>query len=202
MEVEGTGHFSIDWPHVNENSIVWEIGGYEGRWALAMAEKYNPQLHIFEPQTWAADNAREKLTGYNAKVYQFALWTHNSEMQINNYGRDGASLVNPDGPDPHMVLAVDVYPFFIGVPTKDPIREVDLCQMNIEGGEFVLLPYMIGMGIMPHIKYFWCQWHPFVASAREKWDQIRQMLDATHELYWDYGRTAQAWKRRSDENKI
>jgi FkbM family methyltransferase len=197
MSLEEEGHFSVDWSDIDEHSVVWEIGGYEGRWALAMAEKYNPQLHVFEPQDWAADNAKRKLAGYNAQVYRFALWTYSGEMQIHNYGRDGASLVNFSASDLHTIRTVDVYPFFVGVPPKDPVGQIDLCQMNIEGGEFILLPYMIGMGLMPYIKRFRCQWHPnLVPSAQEKWDRLKQMMDKTHELYWDYGNIAQEWRRR------
>ncbi len=190
--VRGDETLALDWPGVDENSVVWEIGGYEGRWALQMAEKYNPQLYVFEPQEWAADKIREKLAGYKASVHQFGLWIHDGKMQINDYGRDGASFVKLGEPDPHTVLTANVYSFFI----KKRINQIDVCLMNIEGGEFVLLPYMISKGMMKHIKYFWCQWHLFVPNATEKWLQLRQMLEQTHEMIWDCGVTAQAWKRR------
>lgn len=192
FEVDGDNTLALDWPGVDENSIVWEIGGYEGRWALQMAEKFNPHLYVFEPQDWAAEKIRAKLEGYNAQIHQFGLWVRGGEAQINNYGRDGASLVQPYEPDAHTVSVSDIYPTFV----KERIEQIDVCLMNIEGGEFVLLPYMIGMGMMVHIKYFWCQWHMFVPFGSEKWLRLRQMLEKTHEPYWDCGSTAQAWKRK------
>jgi FkbM family methyltransferase len=189
----GDDTLALDWPGTDENSVVWEIGGYEGRWALQMAEKYNPQLYVFEPQDWAAVKIEEKLEGYNAKIHQFGLWTHGGEMTLTEFGRDGGTLMSfPGGKDTRSILVVDAYSFFI----KEHIDQIDVCLMNIEGGEFVLLPYMIGMGMMPKIKYFWCQWHLFVQTAAEKWLRLRQMLDVTHEMIWDCGSTAQAWKRR------
>ena len=62
-EVDGDNTLALDWP-IDENSIVFEIGGYEGRWSLQMAEKYNPRLYIFEPQDWARERCREKLKDY------------------------------------------------------------------------------------------------------------------------------------------
>ena len=190
--VRGDETLALDWPGINENSIVWEIGGYEGRWALQMAEKYNPQLYVFEPQEWAADKIREKLTGYKARIHQFGLWTHGAEMTLTEFGRDGGTLMQPEAKDKQLIRVVDAYSFFI----KEHIEQIDVCLMNIEGGEFVLLPYMIGMGMMPKIKYFWCQWHLFVPGAAEKGLRLRKMLDVTHEMIWDCGSTAQAWKRR------
>ena len=189
---KGDETLALDWPGVDESSVVWEIGGYEGRWALQMAEKYDPLIYVFEPQDWTADKIREKLAGHNAKIRQFGLWTHGGEMQIHDYGRDGASLLKPDGPDGRAVLVTDVYRIFL----KAEVEQIDVCLMNIEGGEFVLLPYMIGMGMMEHIRYFWCQWHTFVPAAAEKWLRLRQMLDRTHDMIWDCGVTAQAWERR------
>jgi hypothetical protein len=48
LAVDGDNNLAIDWP-IDENSVVWEIGGYEGRWAEMMAEKHNPEIHFFEP---------------------------------------------------------------------------------------------------------------------------------------------------------
>ena len=190
--VRGDETLALDWPGVDESSVVWEIGGYEGRWALQMADKYNPQLYVFEPQEWAADKIREKLTEYNARIHQFGLWAHGGEMTLTEFGRDGGTLMQPEAKDKQLILVMDAYSFFI----KGHFEQIDVCLMNIEGGEFVLLPYMIGMGMMPKIKYFWCQWHLFVPTAAEKWLKLRQMLEQTHEMIWDCGSTAQAWKRR------
>ena len=192
FQARGDDTLALQWPEVNEDSVVWEIGGYEGRWALQMAEKYNPELFVFEPQDWAVAKIKEKLMGYKANVYQFGLWTHGGEMTLNEFGRDGGTLMQPEAKDPRSILVVDAYSFFI----KEHIEQIDVCLMNIEGGEFVLLPYMIGMGMMPKIKYFWIQWHLFVQTAAEKWLRLREMLDVTHEMIWDCGSTAQAWKRR------
>jgi len=193
FQARGDETLALDWPGVDENSVVWEIGGYKGRWANQMAMKYNPTVYVFEPQDWAFDEIKVQM-GHNAKahLYQFGLWTHAAKMTLNEYGRDGGTLMQPEAKDPHPVMVTDVYSFFI----HEHLENIDVCLMNIEGGEFVLLPYMIGMGMMPHIKYFWCQWHLFVQSSAEKMIRLHKMLAQTHDMYWDCGSTAQAWVRR------
>ena len=195
FQEKGDETLALDWPGVDEDSVVWEIGGYEGRWALQMAEKYNPNLFVFEPQKWACDKIMNKLNGYKATVKQVALWTHRTVALIGDFERDGASLLKEEHKDRTEVLCIDAYQFFYRHKQGKDI-EVDVCLMNIEGGEFVLLPYMIGMGIMQHIKYFWCQWHLFVPRGYERWEQLEKMLLQTHEPYWDCGAVAQAWVRR------
>jgi FkbM family methyltransferase len=192
FQVDGDNTLALDWPGVDKRSKIWEIGGYEGRWAVQMAEKYDPHIYFFEPQDWAFNKAKEALKGYKTHMHQFGLWTHGGEMTLTEFGRDAGTLMQPEAKDPRKILVVDAYSFFI----KERIEQIDVCLLNIEGGEFVLLPYMIGMGMMPKIKYFWCQWHLFVQTAAEKWLRLRQMLDVTHEMIWDCGSTAQAWRRR------
>jgi len=41
FEVDGDNTLALDWK-IDEHSIVWEIGGFEGRWAAQIQEKYNP----------------------------------------------------------------------------------------------------------------------------------------------------------------
>jgi FkbM family methyltransferase len=188
--VDGDNTLALDWPGVDENSVVWEIGGYKGRWALQMAQKYNPTIHFFEPMKWALDQAEEKLKGYKVHLHNFALWTHNGEMSLGDFGRDGASLLKPDNKDQQVVLAIDIEEVF------QRFAPVDVCLMNIEGGEFVLVPYMIGLDLMKHIRYFWAQFHLFVPGSDRKLRAIQEMMSLTHEMIWDCGSTAMAWRRR------
>ena len=189
LGVDGDDTLALDWP-IDENSVVWEIGGYKGRWAIQMAEKFNPTIHFFEPMTWAINQAGVALQNYKVTLHNIALWTHGGEMSIGDYGRDGASLLKPDNKDQRDVLVCDVE------EAMHRFGPVDVCLMNIEGGEFVLLPYMIGMDLMKHIKYFWAQFHLFVPNSDRKLKTIRNMLSRTHDLLWDCGSTAMAWKRR------
>jgi len=85
---------SVEFP-LTEKSVVFEIGGYIGRWAREIAERYNPSLYVFEPQTWAYDQCRTALSLYpNAKVFPFGLGVESGFFPLGNYETDGCSLVN------------------------------------------------------------------------------------------------------------
>ena len=62
---------AIDWP-LNHESVVVEVGGYTGRWALQIADRYAPRLFVFEPQFWAFEVCREVL-GDRAVVLPYGL---------------------------------------------------------------------------------------------------------------------------------
>lgn len=192
-EADGDNTLALDWP-IDKDSIVFEIGGYEGRWALQMAEKYNPRMFIFEPQDWARDRCAEKLRGYNATIYPFGLWVYEAYLPLGDFGRDGASLLKPNHKDVTTVLVKDIFGFILEHLEKD--EEIDVCLMNIEGAEWALVPYMIGLGIMDRIKYFWMQFHTFVPYAFDKKDILFNNIQKTHDLYWDSSPTAICWRRK------
>ena len=194
-EVDGDNTLALDWP-IDENSIVVEIGGYEGRWALQMAEKYNPRLYVFEPQDWAVEKIKEKLEGYNALIYPFGLWVHDGQLPLGDFGRDGASLVKQYHQDRQNVRVEDIFGFFFQYLVD---QELDVCLMNIEGGEFALLPYMIGLDLMKRIKYFWMQIHWFAFYAHPKMEILERKLAETHDIIWDYRPAAVCWKRKDLE---
>lgn len=38
----------LDYP-LDSNSIVIDAGGFEGKWASSISEKYNPTIYVLEP---------------------------------------------------------------------------------------------------------------------------------------------------------
>ncbi len=196
-EIQGDTSAALDWP-IDEDSIVVEIGGYEGRWASQMADKFKCHIHVFEPQDWAMEKAITKLTPYdNIYFHEYGLWTHTALMTLGDYGRDGASLLKPKHEDSKQVLVEDIDAVFqiMGEELHDD-KDIDVCLMNIEGGEYVLIPYMIGMGIMKRIKFFWAQFHMFVPNSERKFEAINKEMETTHDVLWDFGMSMKCWKRR------
>lgn len=189
IKTNGDNTLALDWP-IDEDSVIWDIGGFTGSWSLRMAKKHNPIIHFFEPMTWAINRAGVDLQNYKVTLHNIALWIHGGEMSLGGFGTDGASLLKPEYKDQRDVLVCDVE------EAMHRFGPVDVCLMNIEGGEFVLIPYMIGLDLMKHIKYFWAQFHLFVPGVGRKLPAIQKMLSLTHDLLWDCGSTAMAWKRR------
>lgn len=190
FDARGDKTRALNWPGINSHSVVWEIGGYEGGWAAQIADKLDPTIHIFEPQDWAVKKLTQRfLENPKIHIHPFGLWLTNDTLPLYNFETDGASLINP-GARSGVCNFRDVYE----VVTEH--RPVDLCLMNIEGAEFLLIPYMIGMGMMKKFNYFWCQFHRVVKYPDERMNEIYKAMLRKHDKMWDYYPTAVAWERK------
>lgn len=170
---------ALDWPDLTPESVVVEVGGYKGRWALQMAERYAPRLFVFEPQPWAAEVCRA-LLGDRAHVVQAALGDRFGPAMMGNWETDGCSLVEPGS---QQVVMIDIGTAFDQLEIGTP----DLLLMNIEGYEYTLIPHMIGQDILP--KRLLIQAHGDLDIL------IRQLDTAGYKVLWTYGAVLTAWER-------
>ena len=176
---------AIDWP-LDENSVVVEVGGYTGRWALQIAERYHPRLYVFEPQDWAADVCQEVLWR-RAEVYRCALGDHDGDVIMGRWGTDGCSLLI-EGGEPAVRMREIAAAF-----RELEIDHIDLMMMNIEGYEYVLIPHMLSQDILPDRLIV--QFHPqTIGDARTA--IVYDLLEAYgYRIAWDYGIVLTAWER-------
>lgn len=171
---------------LNEDSMVLDIGAYHGDWIKRIADKYGCFVYGFEPAPKAFGLAEKTLSGY-AKVclYNFALGKKNGIFPLGDAERSGASFYKNTSP-------------VIQVPMKDVVEvleeqhidHIDLTSINIEGGEFDLLPYIIDVGLVHSTDRFMIQWHHILRDA-----SIQEKLAQTHKMLWNHG-TWEAWGKR------
>lgn len=173
---------AIDWPLTAE-SVVVEVGGYIGRWALQIAERYAPRIYVFEPQPWAYGVCCEVLRD-RAEVYNVALGTTDAFLSMGEWGTDGCSFVKTaDGPQVQMSEIGWVLRNELG------LDRIDLMLINIEGYEYTLIPHMVNCGILP--ERLMVQMHSFAGDS----DALRAILAKHYRLRWDYGDVLTAWER-------
>lgn len=173
---------ALEWP-LTKRSVVVEVGGYKGRWALQIAERYGCKLYVFEPQAWAADVCKAVL-GERAMVFDYALGATAGAMLMGDYETDGCSLVKAGAE--HPVTVVEIGATF----RQFKISRIDLMLMNIEGYEFTLIPHMLSQGIKP--TRLMVQVHEFAGNA----GAIQEALAAHgYKILWTYGTMLTAWER-------
>ena len=181
---------AIDWP-LDQESVVVEVGGYKGRWALQIAERYQSHLYVFEPQPWAADVCREVL-GERARVLEYALGVegdddHPVTVAMGEWETDGCSIIKP-GHNHVTMHAIERVFALLG------ITHIDLMLMNIEGYEYTLLPYMLERGIAPC--RLMVQFHTFADPDGMRLARIYEQLAAlNYHIAWTYGVMLTAWER-------
>lgn len=184
---------AIEWP-LTSDSVVVEVGGYKGRWALQIAERYAPKLYVFEPQPWAYETCREVL-GDRAFVINAALGTRNGSVTMAKWETDGCSLVDDGehGPEVSMLEISAALRSF-------EIDHIDLMLINIEGYEYTLIPHMLDQGILPD--RLMVQFHTFADPLGVAQAQIYERLDSLgYRIAWTYGIMLTAWEKDSKNSK-
>lgn len=180
---------AVEWDGVlTVDSVVVECGSFKGRWALQIAERYNPRLYCFEPQTWAWRTSKKVLEGYSAEVWQFGLGHARQHLPLHNHGTDGCgfSLLSKAHPDKPLPLGQinEIGEVFEVLG----IEKVDLMLINIEGGEYTLIPHMFKQDIFP--QRLMVQFHEGDCEG------LRSLIEQHYTNLWDYGRTLTAWERK------
>lgn len=75
-------------------------------------------------------------------------------------------------------------------------REIALVKMNIEGFEYVLLPYMIEKGLMIKIKNLQIQFHRIEGQDTDKmYKNISKQISKTHRITWRHAFVWENWER-------
>ena len=180
---------SFDWPMLRPESVVVECGAFHGRWALKIMQRYNPTLHMFEPQAWLTEELKGTFKGWQkAHVHPYGLGTENKVSTLWEVGNDGATFVaSADARDAGQPAELRE----IGQVFSDlGLTAIDLMLINIEGYEFQLIPHMLSGGL-------WPKWLMF--QTHLKFGDTPALFEAVGKFYrnlWDYGSILSAWERR------
>jgi FkbM family methyltransferase len=183
-----------NWSDLDENSIIFEIGGHEGRFTSEMVQRYNPYIWYFEPSPRAFGVAKGKFdSNPKVKMHEFGLGNKNGIFTFGDESRHGGSFLSVDPP---LVQArmVDIVEFF----TEHNINYVDFMQVNIEGGEYHLLPHMIGNNLLERIQRLMLHWHPEFVNEKVAFCHraIHAKICETH--YVTRSWTFEVWEKRDE----
>ena len=184
----------FDYP-LTTNSLVFDIGGFKGAWAQTIHAKYSCRIRIFEPipaflaeiENRFQDNSKITISPYALSDTSGTVTFYDLEQGSGAFfRRPGAKEVQCETKAITDVIAeVD--------------GDIDLMKMNIEGGEYEILPALLNNGI-ERVKNLTIQFHNFIPNASAKRDAIREQLRRTHIEQWCYPFVWENWKRRDALN--
>tara|TARA_R110002096_G_scaffold194020_2_gene376107 strand:- start:1668 stop:2360 length:693 start_codon:yes stop_codon:yes gene_type:complete len=176
---------------IHAGSVVFDMGGFQGNWAADIHERYGADVHIFEPHPAFAQKIRQRFEGNSAiRTYDLALGSTQSTLTLSDDGDASSSF--REGKNAVTGRIEPVAQFF----EHADIPRIDLMKINIEGGEYDLLPALAAAGIMPRIGIIQVQFHLFSAADIERRDTIRTMLEKTHTCDWSYDFVWEQWSLR------
>jgi FkbM family methyltransferase len=175
----------------NENSIVIDLGCYIGSFTENIYNKFNCYVYSFEPIKRYYDICLDKFQHINnIKVYNAGLSNENKKVDFTIAGDASSMYSNVDKPEVGVSL-IKIDDFL----KQQNILKVDLLKMNIEGGEYDLLEYIINNDISHLFENIQVQFHDNIFDGwEEKYNFIINNLSKTHYLTFKYEFAHENWK--------
>lgn len=188
---KGDSTLRLDYP-LNKESIVFDLGAYKGHFADQIYAKYKCKVFAFEPIP-SFYKLLENKYACNSKVFVFNLaiigTTDKQKLFVVDNDQSGSFI---EGKNKVLVeccrLGEVMYCLMV--------EHIDLIKINIEGGEYALLKYMIDNRLVQICANIQVQFHTFVNLYEEKYEWIKEKLSETHELTYRYPFVWENWRRK------
>ena len=164
---------------LDENSIVFDIGGYRGEWAEIIYDRYGSKIYCFEPFF--------KIDNPNIKIYPYGLggYGRGENFYIDN---NKTGLICKTGKLSHVVIhpIMDIIELLY-------LEHIDLMKVNIEGMEYELLEKLIEEDWAKNITDIQVQFH-HMKNSDERMLKIQNELKKTHKLTYQYRYVWENWR--------
>jgi FkbM family methyltransferase len=175
---------------LDRNSIVLDFGGYIGDVSWSLHAKWHPQLHVFEPVPQFIEVLRARFRDCpNVHVHPYAIGENNRQDTF-GLGAAGTGAFQ-QGDRRVEVQFRSINSVIPCLPTN-----IDLAIINIEGGEYELIPCLHASGLLKKIRKVLVQFHAVGESPIEKRELCRRLLGEHHALDWNYDFIWESWSSR------
>ncbi|HWU61101.1 MAG TPA: FkbM family methyltransferase [Ensifer sp.] len=187
----GDERFRFDYPLLQE-SVVIDLGGFNGQWTSDLYSRFRCKIHVFEPVKRFYDSISLRFKNNDdITVYGFGLGGSDRIDKI-RLDSTSSSIINASGEGTEDVRIVDALRWF----TEASIGPLDLVKINIEGAEYELLEHLLDGGFMTNVKNLQVQFHDVVPNAEERMQKIRRRLEKTHATTYCYDFVWENWQLR------
>lgn len=175
--------------NLDENSLVFDVGGYKGQGVSDLFSMYLPTIYVFEPRTEYAEIIKQRFKkNKKIKVFNFGLSNRKYEDYI-YFNNDGSTLFLKNK-QKEMVKMESISDFI----KNNNFKKIDLLKLNIEGGEYEVLGDLINSKLLNIITNIQIQFHNFFPDAKKKMIDIQKELSKTHSLTYQYEFVMENWQ--------
>ncbi|MFW5886403.1 MAG: FkbM family methyltransferase [Bacteroidota bacterium] len=189
---QGDKTLRLDYP-LDENSLVFDIGGYAGDFAADIFCKYNCNVYVFEPVSVFYEKIKTRFSNNSkVKVFNVGLSGESTSSTISINGTSSSLFKASDTMQGTQKIKLVSIADFI---QEHGIEKIDLMKINIEGGEYPLLEALTENNLINFSRYYQIQFHNFISDAKVKREDIRTDLRKTHRLLWDYPFVWESWEK-------
>jgi FkbM family methyltransferase len=187
--INGDRTLRLDY-ELTPDSIVFDVGGYQGQWSSDIFSRFLCFIHIFEPISEHASQIKRRFA-LNSKVIvnEFGLGGSDREelMKPNAESSSAVRFVDREGARPVKFMSMRSYMSASGV------QAVDLLKINIEGMEYELLNHLLDEHLIEAFKNIQVQFHSFAPDAESGMRDIQARLSRTHHLTYQFPFVWENW---------
>lgn len=177
---------------LNPDSIVFDLGGYEGQWASDIFSMYLCKVYVFEPIKKFADDIKKRFfKNSNIKVFNIGLGGATRDEKINL--ADNGSSIFGSSDSREEIHIEDIFEFI----SKGDVKKIDLIKLNIEGSEYEVLERLIESGLVKNITDIQVQFHRVAPDSEIRMIAIQKSLSKTHKLTYQYKFVWENWRIKS-----
>ena len=180
----------MDLSFLKESDTVFDFGGFTGEWALHAFNHNGPTVHVFEPHPKFAAAIENRFVD-NPKIitHALALGTADGTLNLSDDGDASSALTTRENAVLGKVQKASTF-------LADMTPSVALAKLNIEGGEYDLLPALDQADWLRHIGKLQIQFHIYSEDDIARRDAIRRTLEKTHICDWKYPFVWEQWSQR------
>lgn len=173
---------------LGQNSVVFDLGGYQGQWADDVFTKFKSNVYVFEPVQSFVESIKQRFTENDKiHIYPFGLG-YSSRKEMINLSADGSTVFG-ESSNTEEIEILDAKEWF----DKNGIEKIDLMKINIEGGEYELLERIIETSLINKIVNVQIQFHNISKDSRSRMKQIQSKLKSTHSITYQYEFVWENW---------
>jgi FkbM family methyltransferase len=180
--INGDVTLRLNYPELNKDSIVVDIGARHGDWAIPIRNKYGCNIICFDVIKEFVDHLKN--IGFTA--YNFAILDKNND-QIFGVSDHEASIYHTD--NTFIIKSIDTLDMFKLINSPN----IDLLKMNIEGAEYDVIDNLIKYDLLKKISNLQVQFHQ-IENFENRYSRIFDILKQTHEISWKYPFIWENWK--------
>jgi hypothetical protein len=174
---------------------VMDFGGYKGEFSEEIL-KSNPgvSIQLFEPIHEFAQICIAKFRSFpQVQVFDFAIGRNHEQRTFFQSGPSTSQYLRLSQGTSQIVAN------FVAARDFDDWRNSSLAKINIEGGEYELIPVLSEIGVLPKIQTLLIQFH---RTENMDMELCYSILRRTHDQVWSYPFVWERWDKKETINSI
>ncbi len=179
---------------LNSESIVFDLGGYEGKFANTIFDKYKCKVFVFEPIKEFYDKIKERFKAKNEiRVFNYGVLDRDFETDI-SISKDSSSIFDSSPRKTENKKLIKIRNFET-VFEELGIDKIDLMKVNIEGSEYELMKFLTNNeNLIKKITNIQVQFHDWFKDAKVLREEIITKLKETHKVSWNFPFVWESWE--------